>query len=137
MKGKAILWIILLLVAFLAGFIPQFMKAYRLSDELETARTDVAACRTEVELSEVRDLAALMYLETNRKNFGVAADHSKRFFDKVRDLASESTDPVLQLRLKEMLDQRDNITAGLASADPVVLAELQALLIKAHAVTGR
>ena len=44
-------------------------------------------------------------------------------------------DPALKQRLKEILDLRDTITAGLARGEAEIVAEVQSLLIKTHEST--
>jgi hypothetical protein len=51
MKNWIIVVIILLIVAFLAGFAPQYIKVNRLENELSTAKQDS-------DLAELRDLVS-------------------------------------------------------------------------------
>lgn len=132
MKGKLIIWLVVLLAVFLLGFIPQYQKARRLSQELDTAKSDLASCRLDGEMSEARDLAAMTYLEANRKNYGIAGGHARKLFDLLQKLSGETAQPDLKRRLSELLAFRDDITAGLASGDPAVLAAIEALALKIH-----
>lgn len=129
MRRKAILWSALLLSGFLLGFVPQFLSVRRTEDELRSARRDLDSCRLTMELARVRDLAARIYLETSRKNFGTASEHASRFFDEVRSLAQRTEDARLKSSLEELLARRDGITASLAAAEAPALQEAQTLLL--------
>jgi hypothetical protein len=63
MKNRFIIVIILLIVAFLADFVPQYIKANRLENEL-------SAVRQESDLAELRDLAGLAFIQTARRIMG-------------------------------------------------------------------
>ena len=65
---------VLLIVAFLAGFIPQYVKGKRLERELGEARQENS-------LAQLRDLASLAYLQASQKDYGLAGGTSTRFFD--------------------------------------------------------
>lgn len=128
MKNKLIVWAVLLGVGFLAGFVPQFVKCSRLEAELQGARQELVACGERMRLSEYRDLAAQIYLEAARKNYGLAAEAATRFFQGLREHAGETADAELKRRLEEILRLRDGVTAGLAKAEPAVMASLEQLL---------
>ena len=131
-KWKLILCAAALLAVFLLGFIPQFREARQRASELEAARKELATLRIESEASQLRDLAALMYMEVNRKNFGVASDHARAFFEMAGSLAGCTGEPALQEKLRNLLALRDQVTAGLASADAGVAALVQELLLRAQ-----
>ena len=85
MKNRAIIAAIVLVVVFLAGFVPQYIKANRLDTELRQAR--------QANLSaELRDLIGLAYVQANQKNYGLAAVTTTRFFNRVRDAANQTAD---------------------------------------------
>jgi hypothetical protein len=76
-KNRAIIAAIVLVVVFLAGFVPQYFKANRLDAELRQARqANVSA--------ELRDLIGLAYVQANQKNYGLAAATTTRFFNRTR-----------------------------------------------------
>ena len=59
MKNWIIVVIILLIVAFLAGFAPQYIKVNCQENELSTAKQDS-------DLAELRDLAGLAFVQTSQ-----------------------------------------------------------------------
>jgi hypothetical protein len=129
-KWKLILCAVALLAAFLLGFIPQFRESRQRASELEAARQEVATLRIESETSRLRDLAALMYMEVNRKNFGLASNHAREFFEMAGSLAGRTGDPALQDKLRNLTALQDKVTAGLSSADAGVGALVQELLLR-------
>ena len=129
MKNK-VLWIVLLLIiVFLAGFLPSYVKARRLENAL-------AGARREQTLAQLRDLASLAYFQANQKDYGLAGGTATRFFDRAQVAANQEPDVSARKPLEELLSLRDRITAGLAKGDPGVLGDLQALFLKTRLVTA-
>jgi len=126
-------WIIigaaLLLVVFLVSFLPEYVKASRLSSELHEARQENS-------MGQLRDLAAQVYFQAIQKNYGLAAVTSTRFFNRVREVAGAMPDSSSRKALEDLAIFRDKITAGLAKGDPAVLNDLQALFVKTRQTTG-
>jgi hypothetical protein len=79
--NKAVIAAIRLVIAFLAGFIPQYLKVNRLDAELRQARLGNTS-------AELRDLVGLAYFQANQKNYGIAAGTTGRFFSRVREVAN-------------------------------------------------
>jgi hypothetical protein len=127
-KNKLIVWAVLPAAGFLAGFVPQFAKCSRMETELRRTRQELVACGERLRLSAHRDLAAQVYLEGARRNYGLAAEAASRFFQGLRQHAGETPDADLKRRLEEVLRLRDTVTAGLARAEPAVMASLEQLL---------
>ncbi len=130
MRNRLILWLVLLLVGFLAGFVPQYRKAQRANAELASVKQDLSGCQAAQRLSQLRDSAALMYLETTQKNFGLAGEHAAQFFDGARQMAEQTADPALRATLQDLAKSRDTVITALAKGDPAVVPELQAVLTK-------
>jgi len=130
MKNKLILWLVLLLIGFLVGFIPQYTKAQHAHSELESVKQQLSSCQAGNRLSQLRDSAALTYLEATRKNYGLAGQYATRFFDQAHQLAEQTADAALRAQLQELLTARDDVIAKLAQGDPAVLGQLQTLLTK-------
>ena len=129
MKNRIMLVAVLLVVVFLAGFLPSYAKANRLENELREARREHS-------LAQLRDLACLAYLQASQKDYGLAAGTSTRFFDRTREAAKQEPDASTGKPLEDLLSLRDKITAELAQGDPGVLSDLQALFIKTRLATG-
>jgi hypothetical protein len=129
-KGRIILvTAVLTLAAFLAGFLPNYIKGQRLASELRKARQENA-------MAELRDLAGLLYLQANQKDYGLAATTSTRFFERTRKLANQIPDPSRKQPLDGLLSLRDQVTSGLAKGEPAVLNDLQELFVKTRQATS-
>jgi hypothetical protein len=121
--NRIIAVMILLVAAFLAGFVPQYIKVKRLQSDLSLARQENA-------LAELRDLAGLAFVQTSQKNYGLAAATSNRFFARTREVANQLPDANERKALEDLLASQDKIVAELAKGDPAALGDLQALFDK-------
>ena len=130
MRNKIALGLVLVVVVFLAGFLPSYAKAHRLETELREARRDIG-------LAQLRDLASLAYFQASQRDYGLAAGTSTRFFDRAREAANQAPDANSKKPLEDLLSLRDPITAGLAKGDPGVLNDLQALFVKTRQATEK
>src|SRR4051794_8073035 len=84
--GKKIVYaIVLLLVAFLAGYLPGYVKERRYEEQLRGANQENS-------LYQLRDLASLAWLQATQKDYGLAAATSTRFFNRTRELANQTSD---------------------------------------------
>ncbi len=113
-----------LIAVFLAGFIPQFVKARRLEGELGQARRVLTG-------AQLRDLAALTYIQANQKNYGLAAETAGRYFSQ----ASTVEDPEMRKGLDAPLALRDRVSAQLAKGDPAVMADLERIVLATREAT--
>jgi len=85
-KNRTIVVAVLLVVVFLAGFVPSYVKANRLENELREARREQG-------LAQLRDLASLAYFQASQKDYGLASGTSTRFFDRLRQVADQARTP--------------------------------------------
>ena len=122
-KTVAIVGIVLFLAGFLLGFIPQHQKASNLASQLESARL-------EGKLSEIRELAALSYLDAAKMNFGSAAEDSERMFGLAREVANTTKNDDLRSSLNGLSTFHDTVRAKLSSADASVLDPLYEIVQK-------
>jgi hypothetical protein len=129
-RNTIILVAILLIVCFLAGLLPVYAKVLSLQKELQAAQQENNSL-------QLRDIASLLYLQAIEKDFGLAAETSTRFFDRVREVAAETEDPSDRARLEELLTRRDRITSELARGAPEALSNLHALVVSTRAATAR
>jgi len=128
-KNRLSVVVVLLIVVFLAGFLPQYAKAKRLENQLR-------AVRQENNLAELRDLVGLAYLQASQKDYGLAAGTSTRFFDRTREVANQTPNSPRSKPLDDLLNVRDKITTQLAKGDPGVLNELQTLFLRTRQATA-
>ena len=128
MKNKAIVAAIALIAVFLVGFVPEYVKVNRLENELRQSRQETAG-------AELRDLIGFAYVQASEKNYGLAAETSSRFFNRVREVANQTQDANRRKGLEDLLVLRDSVTAALAKGDAAVMGDLQQLFVKARQVT--
>ena len=129
MKNRIIVVAVLVVGAFLAGFLPSYIKANRLESALREARREHS-------LAQIRDLACLAYFQAIQKDYGLAAGTSTRFFNRTREAANQASDSTGRKPLEDLLSLRDPITAELAKGDPGVLGDLQRLFVKTRQATA-
>jgi hypothetical protein len=130
MQRKLVLWFVLLIVGFLAGFILQYARLQQAQQELSASTKQLGSCQAGEQLSQLRDTATAMFLEAVQKNYGKAGEDSKEFFDQAQRIQSSTGDPALRNLLRDTLATRDQITADLAKGDAAALSEIQALVSK-------
>jgi hypothetical protein len=128
MKNKIIVAAIVLVAVFLVGFVPQYVKANRLENELRQSRHENAG-------AQLRDLIGLAYVQANQKNFGLGAETTSRFFSLVRELANQTPDASRRKALEDLLASRDRITAELAKGDAAAMGDLQEVFVKTRQAT--
>jgi hypothetical protein len=129
MSGKTMLIITgpLVVAAFLLGFIPQYRKSRDLESQLNSTRHELATESVKRQGDELDLLIGYVYLETNQKNYGLASAASTKFFNRVRSMAGQPSDPNRQKFLQAALSKRDAVTGGLAKGDPGTLGTVQEL----------
>jgi biopolymer transport protein ExbB/TolQ len=97
-------------VAFLAGFLPQWSRANRLSERLEATRQELAASRTEGKLA-----AALT--ESLRSNYERSRQLMTEVYGEIQAMQPR-VDPEQGEQLRAILTGRDEIITLLARAAP-------------------
>jgi hypothetical protein len=70
MQRKLVLWFVLLIVGFLAGFILQYDRLQQAQQELSASTKQLGSCQAGEQLSQLRDKATVMFLEAVQKNYG-------------------------------------------------------------------
>lgn len=113
--------------AFLLGFVPQYLKAKDLDNQLGTLRQQLNSEREKSHMDELALLCGYAYLETNLKNYGLASQYSTKFFDRVRAMTSEAPNSGRQAFLQAALARRDLVTGGLAKGDSSTVSAVQDL----------
>lgn len=130
MRNRIIIWSIVIVVVFLAGFLPEYARASRLNNELQRVAEESSR-------AELRDQAGLVCILAGQKNYGLAGGAATRFFARAGDVAGQTTDANARKALQDLLNLRDKITAELAKGDPAVLNDLQTLYVNTRRATGR
>ena len=133
-SGKRVLLVLVLLVlAFAAGHVPQKLRADRLEETLRTTSLDL-------ELATAHRDLGIAALEAQRSNFANAAVAAGRFFDACARLAPNPAfdeQPRTRIALGGYASQRDEISVQLATADPAVVHRLASLYLTMEGVLSR
>ena len=128
MGRKLMFWLILLMVGFLTGFVLQYSKSHELARTASGLNEQIRACRSAEEFSRIREAAGMMYLAATQKNYGIATSYATRMFDQAQSLAGSTQDGGIRSLLRDVLGQRDQITADLAKGNDAVVSEMQPIL---------
>jgi len=128
MRRRLVLWFLLLIGGFLAGFILQYARLQHVQVELSAASKQLASCQSSGQLSQLRDRATMMYLEAVQKNYGLAGEYAKEFFDQAQRVVGGTEDPAVRNLLRDTLATRDQITGDLAKGDAAVLSEIRPII---------
>ena len=123
---------VLTIGAFLAGYVPQYLKASGLREELRVRDERIAAMQREARISQGQGLAGLLLLELSRKNYGIAGQHASAFFDHVRGMIDDPGYAGAKSALEPIAAQRDAVVSGIAKADPAVDAVVSSILESMH-----
>jgi hypothetical protein len=132
MRNRFLLALIMLVVGFLAGFLLEYSGAREARQQAAATGTQLQACQSSMQLSDIRDKAALMYLEATKKNYGTAGQYASQLFDQVQKAANATQNDSIRNTLHGMLSNRDKITADLAQGNAAVVDELQPVLASAE-----
>jgi hypothetical protein len=109
---RLIIEAVLVVAAFLLGYVPQYISSRRLETEVKTLRDQQAG-------AELRDLAAMALVQAEQKNYGLAAATAGRLFETAR-----------KNNVTAVMASRDKVTAELAKGDPAAVADLQDVYLK-------
>jgi hypothetical protein len=112
MQRKLVLWFVLLIVGFLAGFILQYARLKQLQQELSASTKQLGSCQAGEQLSQLRDTATVMFLEAVQKNYGKAGEDSKEFFDQAQRIQSSTAEPALRNLLRDTLATKRSDHSG-------------------------
>ena len=114
-----------MLSVFLAGYVPQYLQVRNLKAQTQTMERRLQA-------TDVKDVLALAYLETNRKNYGTAREYSTQFFSRAGEAVKRTDNAQWKATLERALKRRDEITAGLTQGEGAVRDTVEAMYLDVH-----
>ncbi len=124
-RAAIIIGIVLIGIAYLLGFWPEYQKVQRTQNQLKVVATELSNTEAQTGLYRLQHQLLAVVRETNQKNYGQASNSATKFFDSVRDELPRQADPKVKKTLQSMLQQRDAVIAALAKGDPSALGLLQ------------
>lgn len=136
-RKKLIVGVVAAAALFLGGFVPQYLKARNLQEQLRAAQLSIAANQQKAQVAGLRDQMGLLYLETNRKNFGIARQHATEFFSQARVVANATADAELKATLERVLQRRDDVTAGLTAGDGAIRDVVESMYEEVYKATAK
>ena len=126
-KVLAVLVVLLIAGAFVAGYWPQRERLLQAQAEAVEARRQLAEARSELAEAEAKARLGLLFGQflalqdaVVTGNYGEAQALSSPFFDRVRDEVGKVTDASARTALDAVLMRRDTVTAGLARSESTV-----------------
>jgi hypothetical protein len=126
-KVVAVLVVLLIALAFVAGYWPQHRGLVHAQADAAEARRQLAETRSQLAAAEVKARLGRLfgqYLALHDAvasgNYGEAQALSSPFFDAVRGEVTKGPDPTARTALDAILMRRDTVTAGLARGDSSV-----------------
>jgi hypothetical protein len=130
---RFLLVVFLLLVAFGAGYVPQWLEVRKLTSTLTTTERNL-------QLANLHRQIGLASQEAQRSNFASASESARRFFDDCGSLAGTgefAKDERTRVALLGYAAQRDEVMALLAAGDPVARERLAGIFLAMEGVLAR
>jgi hypothetical protein len=125
-KKRLVRIVVVAFIAFLLGLIPPSVRVVQLNRELAAEREKSGQAQARIEIAQTRELAAITYIEASRNNFGIAAQHASRLFERLSSTAQTGA-AALRPAANAALARRDELMGMLATADPAARQHLQDL----------
>jgi hypothetical protein len=130
-KAMAVLVVLLIGGAFVAGYWPQRQQLLQAQAEANELRRQLAESRSQLAAAEAKARLGRLFGQylalrdaVASGNFGEAQSVSSPFFDAVRDEVAKGPDPTTRTALDAVLTRRDTVTAGLARGEGSVRESL-------------
>jgi len=119
---------VILLAVFIGGFLIGYLPARSTIEGLKTQNSRLeqrnAVLEQSLKITELRGAVGLMSYRVNQNNYSAAAELSTGFFNGLRGMINDTKDETVRRNLQAMLQQRDEITIGLAQSDPATKQKL-------------
>ena len=132
-RGRFLIVALLLVVAFLGGFIPQWIEARNL-------RTRLERMETQLQLANLHRLLGVASQEAQRNNYASAAEAAAQFFDQcatITRMGSFEDEPRTRVALESYVQQRDTVMALLSAGDPAARERLAGMFLTMNGVLAR
>lgn len=131
--GRSLLVLLLLAAAFAGGYVPQWLEARSLREELRTTGL-------QFRLANAHRRLGVASHEAQRNNYASAAEAARQFFGECAVIAQTEAfkdEPRTLVALQRYAEQRDPVMALLAAADPAAKEQLGTLYLTMDGVLSR
>jgi hypothetical protein len=127
---------VLIVAAFLTGYLPERGRRVTAERESATLREQLATAEARVRMGQLLGQVLAVRDVVAQQNYGQGQDLASVFFDGVRREAAET--PLAEFRsvLSDALSRRDAVTAALAKADPGSLDMLRTIETEMRGALG-
>ena len=128
-----LLTLVLLVAAFLGGYIPPTLEARRTKETLRTTTLDLR-------LATLHRRLGVASAEAQRNNFASASEAARQFFEGCRALLQDeafATEPRTRVALTAYASYQDDITTKLNLADPQAKERLAGMFLAMDGVLAR
>lgn len=124
-RAAIIIGIVLIGIAYVVGFWPEYQKVQSTQNQLKAVTTELSNAQAQTGLYRLQHQLLAVVRETNQKNYGEASKSATKFFDSVREQLPRQNNPKVKKTLQSMLQERDAVISALAKGDPSALTLLQ------------
>jgi predicted negative regulator of RcsB-dependent stress response len=121
----AIVVVVVVALAYLAGFWPQHRQLNDAQAESRRLQERLTSAEGRVRLAELLGQLLRLSDAVTARNYGEAATLSSSFFDSVRAEAARADQPAVKEALETILRTRDQVTTAIAQTDPSVSVSLK------------
>ena len=83
-KASFLIAAVLLLAAYLGGFVPQYLKNREATAQLQQTQAQLAEAQAQLRLAVLQNNLGLILVEVEQNNFRAAKERSTKFFDDLR-----------------------------------------------------
>lgn len=141
MRTNLVVGVLCLIIGVVLGaFSGTWTERRRIDERIATAveAESVRAGRLEAEVSQLQkrlDLGELhlrlvhLAMEADRQDYGTAGEQAATFFDDAARMEEQTGNEEVHAALEQVLAARDDVTAGLATADPATTQRLKQLYL--------
>jgi len=126
-RSKLLLGTLVVAAAFLAGSVPLYLKNGRLTEKVSVLQTRLGQASNQLRIATLRNQLGMILIEVEQNNFGLARERSSHFFDGMRQVIPDQSDPQLREQLASLLACRDDITSDLTSLNRESPAKIRKL----------
>jgi hypothetical protein len=130
MKNKIIDGAILVLIVFLVGFAPEFLKLSNAKSETAGLKQQLSEEKRARTIADFRNATALLYTEASKNNFSIAGDQATSSFTDLRQFADQAPLPLRQ-RLNSVLARQPRYRCpGPRQGRPASAAVIQSMFLQ-------
>ena len=124
-RAAALVVIVLVAIAYIAGFWPQHRQLTDARGQIQSLRDRLTAAEARLRLADVLGQLLRLSDAVAAKNYGEAATLSSSFFDAVRAEATRADGPDVRATLQDILKTRDRVTTAIVGTDPALPSVLK------------